>query len=86
MANIKIDELYATGYDLFQDSESFLNELTNPTIDVIAGGGFSGGFGFGSYSASYSQGSYNSFPRSYYSGGSGYGGYGGYAYGHGKWC
>ncbi|WP_414575354.1 hypothetical protein [Anabaena sp. CCY 9402-a] len=81
MANITIDEIYATGHDLFQDSETFLDKLTNQTIELIAGGGYSSGFGFGTYSGSYSQASYNSFPRSYYSGGYGYG----YGYGHGKW-
>ncbi|HIK08300.1 MAG TPA: hypothetical protein IGS40_27080 [Trichormus sp. M33_DOE_039] len=83
MANITIDEIYLTGHDLFQDSESFLNELTNQTIELIAGSGYSGYGGFwgsGSYSNSYSQYSYNSFPRSGYSGGYGYG------YDYGKWC
>ncbi|AUT00409.1 hypothetical protein CLI64_08410 [Nostoc sp. CENA543] len=82
MANITIDEIYSTGRDLFQDAESFLNELTHQTIEFIRGSGYSGFWGFGSYSNSYSQYSYNSFPRSGYSGGYGYD----YGYGYGKWC
>jgi hypothetical protein len=37
MANIKLSELNATGSELFLDSESFLNELTD--FDSISGGG-----------------------------------------------
>jgi hypothetical protein len=36
MANIKLSELNATGSELFLDSESFLNELTD--FDSISGG------------------------------------------------
>ncbi|MGH1395345.1 MAG: hypothetical protein ACRAVC_15135 [Trichormus sp.] len=82
MANITIDEIYMTGHDLFKDTETFLNELTHQTIELIIGNGYSGFLGFGSYSNSASQYSYNSFPRSGYSGGYGYG----YGYGYGKWC
>jgi hypothetical protein len=78
MANIKVDELHLRGYDFFQDSESFLNEMTHQTTEMIAGAysGYSGFFGFGSYN-SYSTSSSNSFSGSY-SGGYGYG----YGYGH----
>jgi hypothetical protein len=36
MANITLSELHAAGSELFQDSESFLNELND--VDAIAGG------------------------------------------------
>ena len=36
MANITLSELHATGSELFIDSESFLNELSD--VDSIAGG------------------------------------------------
>jgi hypothetical protein len=46
MANIKLSELNATGSELFQDSESFLNELND--VDSISGGDTSGhGDGYG---------------------------------------
>jgi hypothetical protein len=38
MPSIKILELHPTGLDLFQDSESFLNELTDQEIGGIIGG------------------------------------------------
>lgn len=38
MATIKISELYPTGYELFQDAETFLNELTEKEINSVAGG------------------------------------------------
>ncbi|MDH6059117.1 hypothetical protein NWP17_01430 [Chrysosporum bergii ANA360D] len=43
MANITLSELHATGSELFQDAESFLNELSD--VDSISGGqiGFGGG-------------------------------------------
>ncbi|WP_066378628.1 MULTISPECIES: hypothetical protein [unclassified Anabaena] len=84
MANITVDQLHLTGYDLFQDFETFLNDLTHQTIDLIAGGGYSGFFGFGGYTF-YSNGSYNSFPRAYpvtYGYGYGYG----YGYKKGYYC
>ncbi|MBW4555677.1 MAG: hypothetical protein KME59_07025 [Trichormus sp. ATA11-4-KO1] len=42
MANITLSELHAAGSELFQDSESFLNELSD--VDSISGGqlGFGG--------------------------------------------
>ncbi|MGH1395371.1 MAG: hypothetical protein ACRAVC_15265 [Trichormus sp.] len=40
MAFIAVNELRATGTELFQDSESFLNELNN-LDDVHGGGGYS---------------------------------------------
>ena len=36
MANITLTELHIAGSELFQDSESFLNELNN--VDSISGG------------------------------------------------
>jgi hypothetical protein len=46
MANITLSELNVAGSELFQDSESFLNELSN--LDAIAGGaGRQIGFGAG---------------------------------------
>ena len=43
MANITLSELHAAGSELFQDSESFLNEFSD--VDSISGGqiGFGGG-------------------------------------------
>ncbi|WP_414541547.1 hypothetical protein [Nostoc sp. CCY0012] len=43
MSNINIYELTAAGSDLFQDSESFLNELKD--VDFVAGGDSSGHYG-----------------------------------------
>lgn len=45
MASIRISELRPAGSELFQDSESFLNELSeNREIDQVLGGRFGGGF------------------------------------------
>ncbi|MBE9006232.1 hypothetical protein IQ259_14495 [Fortiea sp. LEGE XX443] len=41
MANITLTELHVAGSELFQDSESFLNEMTD--VDAISGG-YYGGF------------------------------------------
>ena len=51
MANITLSELHAAGSELFIDSESFLNELSD--VDSIAGGqvGYTVGIGYG-YGAS----------------------------------
>ncbi len=38
MASIKLAELQATGSELFQDSESFLNEMSD-TNSIYGGGG-----------------------------------------------
>jgi hypothetical protein len=38
MATITLSELHAAGSELFQDSESFLNELSD--VDSISGGGY----------------------------------------------
>ncbi|MDP5337863.1 MAG: hypothetical protein NWQ28_04725 [Nodularia sp. (in: cyanobacteria)] len=44
MANITLSELNAAGSELFQDSESFLNEFSD--VDSISGGqGYGGGLG-----------------------------------------
>jgi hypothetical protein len=40
MANITLSELHNAGAELFQDSESFLNELQD--VDAISGGSESG--------------------------------------------
>ncbi|MBD2343006.1 hypothetical protein [Anabaena subtropica] len=74
MANITIDTLYLTGYDLLCDFESFLNELFPEEMSSIQGGFWGKSSGYNSFSGggfSGHSGSYNSF-----SGGSfGYGGY-----------
>ncbi|ADI63188.1 hypothetical protein [Trichormus azollae] len=38
MASIKLSQLQATGSELFQDSESFLNEMSD--VSSIYGGGY----------------------------------------------
>jgi hypothetical protein len=40
MANISLSELHTTGSELFQDSESFLNNLNNVGSITIHGGGY----------------------------------------------
>lgn len=40
MANITLSELHVAGFELFQDSESFLNELSD--VNTIAGGNYGG--------------------------------------------
>ena len=40
MANITISDIRLAGFDLFQDSESFLNELTNQEVGDVLGGGW----------------------------------------------
>ncbi|WP_414542887.1 hypothetical protein [Nostoc sp. CCY0012] len=47
MANITLSELHTAGSELFQDSESFLNELSD--VDSINGGSY-GGYSHGGYS------------------------------------
>ncbi|MGI2904379.1 hypothetical protein [Tolypothrix sp. VBCCA 56010] len=41
MANIAISDLRPTGANLFQDSESFMHELTEQDIADVLGGRFS---------------------------------------------
>ena len=41
MASIKLSQLQATGSELFQDSESFLNEMSD--VSSIYGGGYDNG-------------------------------------------
>ncbi len=41
MANITLSNLLPTGYELFNDSTSFLNELGNQEIQTVVGGGHS---------------------------------------------
>lgn len=38
MSRIRISELYPTGLELFEDSESFLNELSDQELGQIKGG------------------------------------------------
>jgi hypothetical protein len=38
MTTIKISDLHPTGSDLFHDSESYLNELTDDQLDLTHGG------------------------------------------------
>jgi hypothetical protein len=38
MSNIEISNLYPVGSNLFQDCESFLNELTDSEVIVLIGG------------------------------------------------
>lgn len=38
MANIQISELRNAGYELFQDSETFLNELGEREMNFVTGG------------------------------------------------
>jgi hypothetical protein len=51
MSVIQISELQPTGLELFQDSESFLNELTVQEIQILGGDQYIGQFtetvGFG---------------------------------------
>ncbi|MBC1214546.1 hypothetical protein GNE08_09955 [Trichormus variabilis ARAD] len=73
MANIAIDTLHLTGYDLLSDADSFLDELFHQETSSVGGGwgksyGYNSLFG-GGYSGS--SGSYNSFSGGF----SGHGGY-----------
>ncbi|NJM71888.1 MAG: hypothetical protein HC862_17750 [Scytonema sp. RU_4_4] len=52
MADIKITELRPAGSELFQDSESFLNELNDQEMSVFGGDGKGGGGSAISISAS----------------------------------
>ena len=40
MSTIKISDLHPTGYDLFSDSEGYMNELGDSELDIINGGVF----------------------------------------------
>jgi hypothetical protein len=40
MASIKLDQLQANGSELFQDSESFLNEMSDINSISVHGGGY----------------------------------------------
>jgi len=44
MATIKLSNLHTAGSELFMDSESYLNELTNEELNIAHGG--SSGFCF----------------------------------------
>jgi hypothetical protein len=53
MANIQISALLPVGYDLFNDTASFLNELATEEVQNVIGGGYGyhGGYGHhGGYS------------------------------------
>jgi len=39
MATIKISNLHQTGGELFHDSESYLNEITDDEMNLTVGGG-----------------------------------------------
>ncbi|MBD2666282.1 hypothetical protein B6N60_02592 [Richelia sinica FACHB-800] len=39
MANIQIAQLLPAGYDLFNDTTSFVNDLANQDLQTIVGGG-----------------------------------------------
>ncbi|AFZ00987.1 hypothetical protein [Calothrix sp. PCC 6303] len=56
MASIKISELRPSGSELFQDSESFLNELNTQEMEIVGGRAyfFSKAGGFGSIAVSIS--------------------------------
>jgi len=49
MASITLSQLNETGSELFQDSESYLNELNDAGSVSIHGGGSSHSSGFGEY-------------------------------------
>ena len=49
MANITLSQLNVTGSELFQDSESYLNELNDAASVSVHGGGGSDFSGFGEY-------------------------------------
>jgi len=49
MANITLSQLNVTGSELFQDSESYLNELNDAASVSVHGGGGSDFSGFGAY-------------------------------------
>jgi hypothetical protein len=44
MASITLSELNLSGAELFQDSESFLNDMSDVENLSVQGGGYSGGF------------------------------------------
>jgi hypothetical protein len=40
MANIKVNDILPAGFELFADSESFMNDLNENDVNYIKGGGF----------------------------------------------
>ncbi|MCC5636924.1 hypothetical protein LC593_13850 [Nostoc sp. CHAB 5844] len=80
MTNLTINGLNIIGYDLFHDSESFLDGLTSQEILSLEGGfyftfyGFGFNSKFGSYNDYYGYGGYGSYGS--------FSGYGGYGFGH----
>lgn len=80
MANIQVSALLPVGYDLFNDTASFLNELATEEVQNVIGGGYGG------YGRHYGHGGYG-----YHGGHGGYGGYSGYGgyhhnHHHGSYC
>lgn len=59
MATIKIHDLNPTGSQLFSDSESYLNELTDDEININGGGNF--GYSYANLGISRGQGQSISF-------------------------
>lgn len=55
MASITLSQLNVTGSELFQDSESYLNDLNDASSVAVHGGGsYSGGFGeYGDFGVKY---------------------------------
>jgi hypothetical protein len=54
MASIKLSELQVAGSELFQDSESFINDLSDATSLSVNGGDGSSSFGdYGDFGVKY---------------------------------
>jgi len=64
MASITLSELKIAGSELFQDSESFLNDLSEVDSISVNGGGYSGGYGF-SHGHGGGYGNYGEFGAKY---------------------
>ena len=47
MSTINISDLPPSGYDLFSDSETYLNELTNDELSLVSGGDLTTAIGGG---------------------------------------
>lgn len=79
MTNVAINELNVIGYDLFHDSENFLDELVSEETQVLGGGFYNkwtGGAGVYTY---WTGGTLYAYPfNSKFGSFAGYGGYGGY--------
>ena len=54
MASITLSQLNVTGSELFQDSESYLNDLNDASSVAVHGGYYGGGFGeYGDFGVKY---------------------------------